>query len=75
MESDSELSDNILTNTERKRLIKINSGESASDCDCDEIVVPFRKLCRIIFDDEEESRDEDCEINLTSKESGIWKCS
>lgn len=37
MERDSELSDIILTNTKRKRVIKINSGDSTSDFDFDEI--------------------------------------
>jgi hypothetical protein len=68
MESDSELSDIVSTNTKRKRLIKIDSKDS----DCDEIIFPLRKRCRIISDDEEESGNEDCEINPVSKE-WIWK--
>lgn len=44
----------------------MDSGDN--DSDCNEIVFPLRKRCRMMSDDEEESGNEDCEINLTFKE-------
>lgn len=67
MESNNELSDIISTNTKRKQLIKIDSENSNSNCDRDETIFSLRNRCRIISDDKEESKNEDCEINLISK--------
>lgn len=69
IESDSELSDIISTSIKRKQLLAIDSEDNNSDCD--EIVFPLRKRCTMMSDDEEESDNENCEINLIVKE-WIW---
>lgn len=67
MKSDSEVNDIISTNRKRKE----DSSDSDSDSD-DEIVFPLRNWRRILSDDEEESKNKDCQINLISNE-WIWK--
>lgn len=79
MESDSEFSDIILTNNNKRKRQIIDSENS--DTDRDEIVLSVRKRCRIISDDsddEEENGNKDCKEWIwkdTENNSEVWQYS